>query len=278
MSENLQSTKDPFDYILPNHISIGSSLGKELEAPEGSGILIKFLTPINGVPTQIYGILTASHVIEKINLIFNKKINGVFIGLSKPTDRFGGTFAITHSIEFIYHIIDKSYCRKIMQNHKIDDKYENERDIAFICLSVGKVLAANDLFANSDFFDLDTNPVLDLPKKHDYPFVFFKGACNDNQVQNKILNTELIIETGGTIKKYPKSKILYHEIQNTKQRSLNGASGAGLWMFHLNTDNQVTKTLKGVLVETKEDNILAIDISYINEIFLPSLKEEISRG
>lgn len=67
--------KDPFDYILPHLVSIGSSLGTELNAPEGSGILIKFVMQINGVDTQVYGILSASHVIEEINLIYNKSLS-----------------------------------------------------------------------------------------------------------------------------------------------------------------------------------------------------------
>lgn len=272
------NNKDAFDYILPNIITIGSSLGEILDIPEGSGTLVKFVLKINEEPHLIYGILSASHVVEKINLIRNIKFNADCIGLIKPIDRAGKTSSETYPIKFLYIAIDRSHFRRLAQNHRVEEKYENERDIAFICLGIDKPIIQSELINNSQFFNLDTNPILDLPKKHNYPFVFFKGACLDRlvNVQDRILATELVCEMGGIQKQYPKSKILYHEIPNTTGRSMKGASGAGIWMFNKNSNNEVTKILKGVIVEGGIEASDAIDILYIKNVFLPDLEKYIN--
>jgi len=266
-----------FDYILPNIISIGSSLGKELKIPDGSGTFIKFTIEINQKPIDLYGILTASHVLEKIDLITHYPTYTQCIGLMKPIDRSGDSYAETYPVNFLYTAIDSKHMRAIVANPQINSIDRNERDIAFICLHIGKVNDQSKLISNSDFFDLKSNPMVDLPKIHDQTFIFFKGACSDDLVQDKILSTKLIIEHGGKIKKYPKSNIIYHEIPNSDCIPLNGASGAGLWMFTKDKQDNIIKILKGVIVEGDTKHTNAIDISYVTNDFIPALEKIINK-
>lgn len=271
--------KDAYDYILPYIITIGSSKGEILDIPEGSGVLVRFVLNINEKPHLIYGILSASHVIEKINFIRNLRFNADCIGLVKPVDRLGNTRSETYPIKFVYVDIDKSHYRRLSQNHEVKDNYENERDIGFVCLGVDKLLVQSDLMNDSDFFDLDSNQTLNLPKEHDQPFIFFKGACIDELVnkEKRTLTTELVIEKGGIQKQYPKSSILYHEIPNTKRYSMKGASGAGVWMFSKNSNNEIITILKAIIVEGGEGATDAIDISHVKQQFLPKLQDFINK-
>lgn len=271
----MQEVKDPFDYILPHLVSIGSISDGILLPPSGSGTFIKFTVSINGTQIELWGIATAIHVLEEINFAFNKNLKGELVGLTKPSDRLGNSYSAFHGIKFIFCDFDKKHYRELVQGHEASapDRYLIERDIAFICLGIGSMPGESDLIKNSLFYDLDINPLIDLPKKHDQPYVFFRGACLDNEAQDNRLSTELIIEYGGTIKRYPKSGIIYHEIPNTKNRSIKGASGTGLWMFCENRSDEIIKTLKGIIVAGNQETTHAIDISYIYDDFLPKLKK-----
>lgn len=270
-------TKDPFDYILPHIVSIGPALEDELLAPYGSGTFVKFLLMLQGKLRQIYGIITASHVIEEIEFLRNFKNKTDYIGVLKPYDRSGNTYNEIHPFRFIYTAVDNSYFRKLVQKH-FSGNCKNERDIAFICLGIDKITSQSVLLKESAFFDLNANPKLDLPKEHDGQMVFYKGACLDHLITDRVIATELVIEQGGVQKRYPKSQIAYHQIPNTTNRSMKGASGAALWVFARDTQNEIQKIFKGIIVEGTDSTTNAIDISYINGVFLPGLEDMVNKN
>ena len=273
MSQN----KDCFDYIMPYHVSLGSSLGTTLSEPEGSGILVKFSVQSEQGSIPVYGVLTAAHVLEIINLLPDPKAGYAFIGLLKPSDRQGNQHASICPVDFLISKFDNKYFRYLKQNQH-GDLY-CEQDIAFISIARHGYLPQNDVINNSTFYDLDSPPILCPIKKHSLPMVFFKGACCDSEIKNGVLNTNIYVTNGGMIKQYPKSKILYHDIPIHCEQSMKGSSGAGLWLCVYDEDDSVKTLLQGIIVKQKADlqnhciyGVQALDISYVYECFLPQLK------
>lgn len=264
--------KDPFDHILPHIISVGNKL--ESQSPIGSGTLIKFTASICGISIKVYGILSAAHVVEELEA----EQNGC-IYLAKPKDRSGVVYAEKRSIEGIYYKMDNRYYRMLTQGHN-NLKCRNERDIAFICLGIGNFGPESELMYHSDFFDLDNNQKLEFSRYHTEPLVFFKGACLDELTHDGILETGIIIEYGSTIKKYPRSQIHYHQIPNTRaiNRPLDGTSGAGVWAFYRDDNDNITKSLIAIVVEGDKNYTNAIDLSYVTEVLCPSIERDINNS
>ncbi len=274
----MEITKECFEYILPYHVSLSSSLGDKLLPPDGSGIFVTFSVSSRSGIIPIYGILTAGHVVEKIELITHKKHGGCFIGLSKPCNCLGNTiYTSTYPIDLILWEFDRKYCRYLTQHQHGKEPFY-ERDISFIGLGSGEFLLQNELIQKSTFYNLDAP----IEPKHSWPMVFFRGACLDSEIEDGTLNTEIYVAKKGEFKRYSKSKIPYLEISNPIDKSMSGASGSGLWMV-CRDNGAINMSLRGIIVGQTdvidpEDfgnrKILALDIFYIYEIFLPLLKNK----
>lgn len=253
-------------FMLKHHVSLGSSAasdGGKLSPPSGSGTLVKF--QVDG--KTAYGILTAAHVLRWAPIIQKRGENRQWLGLMKPSQGDGVACLCTFRFQY--------FSAATVHFHE-QDGTAYRPDVAFVLLDIDE-RPQNELFGQSEFYDMDNDSSLSVTEDTKIFSGFFRGACTDAEIKDGVLNTPICLGGGEKIRFDERSAVQYWGIPNKSRQTIKGASGVGFWRFRCDADGLLTKSLAGVVIAERIDcsQIEAMAASYLFDDFLPALKLQV---
>jgi hypothetical protein len=249
-------------HALRYHVSLAEPR-TNLPFPEGSATLAKFSIIINNISIDVYGILTAAHVIYAIFPEFRSGfIKHPWIGLSKPS--VYGEIGCLHHFRFLMCTLDDP----------------GDLDLGFFLLGTIKKPPTHPLFLCSDFYDLDIPQQLTYQDSSDGSGLF-RGAQPVEDPDETFLDSTGFYCGGGEVI-LERQKLKYWKSKKLKNFSMAGASGAAFWRFRLADiqhiqQNSLKAAFGGVVLEQDKNNIFALSYEQLFEQFLPDLKKEICK-
>jgi hypothetical protein len=250
--------------VLRHHISLSKTVDEQdLSIPRAFGTLVSFRIKHD----TVYGILTTAHFARGLLMTEMNSINK-FLYLSKP-------LITAKKQELISCVVDYklvfSTARKGKLSFPSSEIYHP--DIAFIAFGISEssfpnLLYESPVLAYSEFYDLDSNR--ELSHNQTMLYAFFIGSGKNSS--DGLLN----IAIGGCkkLKCDEELHIQLWEMSDISGQNIIGASGAGFWKFAI-CEGVLQKSLKGAIntESTQPGCITTVDSSYLNNTFIPQLKE-----